>query len=293
MSDFLDEVLEVLGEDLYPRHDGMVFVAKAITFGGKNYPKYGNAVIVGGGAGSGKGYQIAQLFGLDGKRIDVDKLKEFALKNKQIQEKIKKMYGVDISNWRLDNPKQVSDLHEFLKEINLNDRYIKMVKESALMAASDRKPNLIFDKTLSSFRDFANIATGLKHIGYKDENIHLVWILNDYKVAVIQNQMRERRVPNDILLTTHEETAANMKRIVDFGDNIKQYMNGDFWISFNQAKVDVELEVGNTGGYYIKNAVYFKVKSAGGSMTPYEKIDQKFRQKIKEYIPEKVKYLWS
>lgn len=293
MSKILDEAIFELEKDFYPEHDGMVYVAKAITFGNKNYPSYGNAVMVGGGGGSGKGYQITQLFGIEGKRIDVDKLKDFALENKLVQERIKEKYGVDISGWTLDNPKQVSKLHEYLKGINLNDRYIKMVKESAFLSHSDRKPNLIFDKTLSSFSDFANLAISLQQIGYEKKNIHLVWVLNDYKMALTQNRNRKRKVDESILLSAHEETAANMKRIISFGDKIKQYMDGDFWISFNQAKVDVEIEKSDFGGFYVKDAVYLKIKETGGSMMPYEKISLIFKQKIKSYIPESVRYLWQ
>ena len=33
-----------------------VLIEKLITFGGKAYPKFGNVVIMAGGAGSGKGF---------------------------------------------------------------------------------------------------------------------------------------------------------------------------------------------------------------------------------------------
>lgn len=35
-----------------------------ITFGGKNYPNFGQVVIVAGGSGSGKGFVIDNLFGI-------------------------------------------------------------------------------------------------------------------------------------------------------------------------------------------------------------------------------------
>jgi hypothetical protein len=52
-----------------------------VTFGGKAYPKYGNVVLLGGGAGSGKGFVLSKLLGIEGKVFDVDALKTFILKN--------------------------------------------------------------------------------------------------------------------------------------------------------------------------------------------------------------------
>lgn len=288
---FFEEAMENL--EMIPRHDSMVYVAKMITFGGKNYPKFGQAVIVGGGAGSGKGYQISNLFGLNAKTIDVDKLKTFALTSKNIQDIIKKKFNVDITNWNLKDAKNVSMLHDFIKQLKLNERYVDVIKESARLADKNRKPNLIFDKTLSSVTDFINLANSLQYMGYEKENIHLVWVLNDYKVALMQNKQRERVVPNDILLITHEETASTMKRLIDFGDNIKSYMDGDFWITFNQAQIDVKIENNNKGNFYIKNASYFKIKESGNSMISFDKIDKKFKDKIIDYIPEKAKKFWK
>ena len=48
---------------------------KLITFGGKAYPKYGHIVLMAGGAGSGKGFILSNLVGLEGKVFDVDELK--------------------------------------------------------------------------------------------------------------------------------------------------------------------------------------------------------------------------
>jgi len=294
MKNFLEEIAECLNKVEYslPK-EGNVYVAKEIVFGKKNYPAYNNVVIVGGGGGSGKGFQISKLFGLDAKRIDVDKLKDFAITNKKIQEKIKEVCKVDISNWKLNNSEQVEMLHGYLKDINLNQKYIDYVMYSARMAADDRKPNLIFDKTLSSYAEFENLANRLISVGYKAENIHLVWVLNDYKVAIIQNNQRKRKIPDRILLTTHQGTADTMRNIINFGNSIRNFLDGDFWISFNKAQVDVKIEVSDFGGMYIKDATYFKIKESGGFMMPYSKIDEKIKEKIREYIPESVRDRWK
>ncbi len=50
-----------------------------ITFGGKAYPKFGQVVILAGGAGSGKGFVNSNLLGIDGKVFDVDALNGLAI----------------------------------------------------------------------------------------------------------------------------------------------------------------------------------------------------------------------
>jgi len=71
--------------------------------------------------------------------------------------------------------------------------------------------------------------------GYKEENIHLVWVLTDYKLAVAQNRGRERVVPDDILLQTHEGAANTMWDILDKG-KIPKGLNGGIYVILNNRK---------------------------------------------------------
>src|SRR5574344_2229773 len=54
----------------------MVEEAKMVTFSGKVYPKFNNAVVMSGGSGSGKSYALKNLVGIEGKVINVDDLKD-------------------------------------------------------------------------------------------------------------------------------------------------------------------------------------------------------------------------
>ena len=69
------ELMQNTAEDL---------MEKLITFGGKAYPKFGNIVIMAGGAGSGKGFVLNKLVGVEGKVFDVDELKRLASKTPAI-----------------------------------------------------------------------------------------------------------------------------------------------------------------------------------------------------------------
>ena len=55
------------------------FLSEALmTFGPGAYPKFGNVVILAGGAGSGKGMQKDKLLGINGVNLDVDAIKKLA-----------------------------------------------------------------------------------------------------------------------------------------------------------------------------------------------------------------------
>ena len=56
--------------------------SKVVTFEGDSSPKFGWAVVMAGGAGSGKGYVISNRILLPNKTIDVDELKKQYLKLK-------------------------------------------------------------------------------------------------------------------------------------------------------------------------------------------------------------------
>lgn len=57
---------------------------KLITFAKQAYPKFGNIVIMAGGAGSGKGFIKDKLVGIEGFTFDVDALKTLAAKTPAI-----------------------------------------------------------------------------------------------------------------------------------------------------------------------------------------------------------------
>lgn len=69
-----------LKEDLFLQEEFNILMEKLITFGGEAYPKFGNIVLMAGGAGSGKGFVLSNLVGLEGKVFDVDELKTLASK---------------------------------------------------------------------------------------------------------------------------------------------------------------------------------------------------------------------
>ena len=75
-------------------------------------------------------------------------------------------------------------------------------------------PNILFDMTLKDIKEIKSVMPQLIETGYDKRNIHLTWVLTNYHVAVKNNADRERVVPSDILLQTHEGAAKTMVDIL-------------------------------------------------------------------------------
>ena len=255
-----------------------------ITLGTKAYPKFGNIVILAGGAGSGKGFVTQNLLGLEGKILDVDALKELAMKSTDLRARIKKQYGKDIKDFKLKNPEDVKELHAIVKDIDLSDRKNKALFDAISTAPEDRKPNIIFDVTLDNVGKFQKIAEKTAELGYKKENIHIVWVVNDIKVAQEQNQDRERVVPEEILIGTHKGASATMEHIITLGKKLKRYMDGAIVLAFNKKGSDSSVKASKTGGFYVVDSKYVTVKEKGKPMNG-AKISKDVEAKLQTYTP--------
>jgi hypothetical protein len=271
-----------------------VLLEKLITFGGKAYPKFGNVVIMAGGAGSGKGFVLSNLVGLEGKVLDVDELKTAAAKSPLIRKRVKAETGMDIEAIASDlkNPENVGKLHDIIANVlQLDTRQKKVLMRGILGAAPDRKPNLVFDTTLKDLQKLGNLSRMLTNVGYEKRNIHIVWVVNDIEVAKAQNLTRSRTVPAEILVNTHRGASQTMADIVNMGKTLKTYMDGDIVFAFNKVGVDADLKVSGGGGSFLQDAKYFYAKRAGKPPTPVASLDKDIKAKISKYVPKAV--TWS
>ena len=289
-----------------------------ITFRNKAYPKFGTVVIMAGGAGSGKGFILNKLVGVEGKVFDVDALKGLVLKSKGIAAKVKAEFGVDVKEMNLKRPEDVARLHEIVSDyLNLPNKNQAAFVSSVITAAPDRKPNIVFDVTLKSLSQLDRFCRLAKDVlGYDEKNIHIVWVVNDIEIAAAQNQKRDRTVPTEILVATHRGTSQTMAEIVNMGTTLKKYMDGDIVLAFsraeiglkgfdkstlkNQGETDANVEFsGSKGagsifkskaadkraGMYVKDANYVKIKEAGKPVMSLDSIDKDLKAKIKRYVP--------
>lgn len=210
-----------------------------ITFGKQRYPKFGQVVILAGGAASGKGFIKDKLLGIEGKNFDVDQLKELAIASKHFSAKVKEETGKDLTKFNLKDPKDVALIHSLLSDVyNVIRGTEKRVFAGIATADPERKPNLIFDVTLKDVGKLRSICRQVTELGYLKENIHIVWVMNDVKVALKQNAERSRTVPEEILISTHKGAAETMSSLLAQNSELRTHMDGDIWIAFNKRGVD-------------------------------------------------------
>jgi len=259
---------------------------KLVTFGNKAYPKFGNIVILAGGAGSGKGFVSSNLLGIEGITFDVDKLKEMSQGSTKFAAEVKRQTGIDIKKLNLRKPENVSKLHDILANIfKLPDKNLLTKFRSIVVADPTRKPNLIFDVTLKDIKKLKDIKAYAENLGYNKTDIHLVWIMNSYDVALEQNKKRKRVVLTDILMKTHEGASKTMSDLLKDSVALSTYINGDIWIVFNKVGVDSEIRTSPLGGKYITKTNKFKLKSQGKRPVSFDDISNNIVNKIKEYVP--------
>jgi len=285
--------ISYLNEEQVLFEDAQELFEKLITFGGKAYPKFGNIVIMAGGAGSGKGFVLSNLVGVEGKVLDVDALKTMAAKAPLIRKKAKEELGKDLEylSKNLGNPENTAALHDIIGTyMKLDKRVNQALYTSAMFAAPDRKPNIIFDVTLKDLQKLQTITRQVSEIGYDKSNIHIVWVVNDIEVAKQQNLRRDRTVGTEILVNTHRGAANTMGDIINMGKSLRKYMDGDIIFAFNKVMVDSELVRSGKGGSFVKDANFVYVKRQGKPPTPVDRLETDIKAKIKSYVPKGVEW---
>mgnify|MGYP000102801457 CR=1 FL=1 len=223
---------------------------KLITFSGR--APYGQAVFMAGGAGSGKGFAIDNFVDAAGFKVrDVDEMKKAIGKLDQLGkfsvDKWYKQYGKKLSNkpnkngglspkahieefmigkglsisdianpkhklGGLKNPNNVASLHYIVDSMGLKDKWV--INMLSGKKNKETLPNLLFDITAKKVASITDVIKPLEEAGYDSKNIHLIWVLSDYYIAVDRNKDRDRVVPDDILLQTHEGAGKTMWTIL-------------------------------------------------------------------------------
>ena len=254
---------------------------KLITFNNKAYPKSGQIVIMCGGGGSGKGFVVSNVLGIDAKILNVDDIKETLVKMKSdnpMSRQFKETYGKYLDEVDMTIPEDVSNLHDFAQ----NNQLAKKMNNTLFKQQSTKKEkdNILFDVTLKEYPKLEDIAVLAGIGGYDINNIHLVWVLNNFETAKRQNQMRSRRVSDNILEGTHRGCAKQMLNILKYGRG-HDIVGGDVWIYFGSTFTgDAKQMVSPNGGKYLSNFCTVKCKSAGKDYRDFEEL---MNEKVKVY----------
>ena len=229
--------------------------------------RYGQIVFLAGGAGSGKGFAISNFMEKEKFKIrDVDEWKKGFLKLAQTRKQFSELKGL-----QLRNPKDVYKLHMFVKEKGIKDKSLDLLLRDS---NTDRLPNIMFDITMKDASDIGDVLPKLIEAGYDSKNIHLTWVLTNYAVAIVNNRNRERVVPEDIMLLSHEGAAKSMYDVIK--GKLPRGLNGAVRVILNNREntipyVDPETKKPmktEQGDILVKDFTYLTFKKEGKSMGP-------------------------
>ena len=240
---FVNESLELINE-------------KLIVFRGKR-PKFGRIIFLAGGGASGKGFAMANFLdvskGTD-KIRDVDEWKTTFLKIAKLKNK-----WPEIRDLKMSNPDDVFKMHMWVANKGIKDKSLNLLLNDL---RGRTLPNIVFDITLGKRADIEKIIPQLIEVGYSPLDIHLVWILTNFDVALKNNldPKRGRVVPEEALLQTHLGAATNMWDILK--GNIPKGLNGEIHVINNNRENTVFMK-GTDGKPLANNEVMGPLRTLG------------------------------
>lgn len=274
-----------------------------------NRKPYGQVVFLAGGAGSGKGFASNHFLDKEMFKVrDVDKMK------KQLQilnrlgkidiDGIIKKYGKNIPakeienirsiqsqgfqlrNLQLKQPNHVRALHQLVKAMGIKDSSLEK-----LLVGKDNPetlPNIMFDITAKDVTDITRVIPMLKKVGYESKNVHLTWVLTNFVTALENNKQRERMVPEDILLKTHEGAANTVWGLITKA--MPKGLNGRVDVILNNPKHTVKYKDadGNEVDGIAKGFLSLPVKKEGGGILPEKVWKEKLFNWVKNNAPDSI-----
>ena len=237
-----------------------------VTFG-ENNSNYGNCIILAGGPGSGKGFSKDTRVLADFKSIDVDELKKKYIK---MVEKGK----IDDHEYNLRNPKDVSELHQKVKE-----KGWKKKQRAAFWADRQNQnvknlPNVLWDMVSDDPDDIMEVIKYAKPLGYK---VTIVWVCTHIDTARQQNLTRDRVVDDAVIVKGHKGAYKVMMELLD--NKYPELNKGidAFWIIFTAGAKRMLTDE------YAKDPVLkIKKEKNGGDF------DFKEKQLVKDYFKEQM-----
>ena len=298
-----DFILEVINEEQLDE--------KLMVY--NNRKPYGQVVFLAGGAGSGKGFATNHFLDKEMFKVrDVDKMKkQLQILNRMgkidIDGIIKKFgknipakeienirsiqsQGFQLRNLQLKQPNHVRALHQLVKAMGIKDSSLEK-----LFVGKDNPetlPNIMFDITAKDVSDITKVVPMLKKAGYQSKNVHLTWILTNFVTAMENNKQRERMVPEDILLKTHEGAANTVWGLITKA--MPKGVNGRVDVILNNPKHTVKYKDkdGNEVEGIAKGFLSLPVKKEGGSILPEKVWKEKLFNWVKNNAPDSItKYM--
>lgn len=214
-------------------------INKPIIFGGESYPKNNTAVIMIGGAGTNKKGIVDNLMQIEGEVFSSERGIETVLRSEKAKKKLVNK-GFDLDTLDMTNSRTITELYEEIESMAEFKRGISNDLSSRIRLSKGQfKPNLIEIDEVKDTINFFNLTFSLKNKKYDKENIHIVWVIEDYEDIKKRNLNRiDGRVISDIdLMVTHEGTGRLMLEILNQSFNLSEYMDGDIWFVLGEQEI--------------------------------------------------------
>lgn len=268
-----------------------------------NGKKYGQIVFLVGGAGSGKGFALQNFMEKEKFKVrDVDEWKKALLRMAKMvddPEKWAKMKAKgthlspekykEIKDFDLTKPDDVFAFHKIVDKMDIKSKTLDMMMNFATGKDKGTLPNVVFDITAKSFNDIAKFMPQLLLTGYNPANIHIVWVLTNYSIALSNNldPSRGRIVPEDIMLMTHKGAAQTMFDYIG-AQGKKLAINGQIHVILNNRENTIYWGDPKKKGEkldVIKDFKYLTLKERGKPIKKEKSIQRQLYQWIVDNIP--------
>ena len=273
-----------------------------------NGKKYGQICFLCGGAGSGKGFAATNFMEREKFKVrDVDEWKRALLKLANIQDhpdewarkfkytNFKPEKLAAIKDLDLTKAEDVYKLHVFVDKLGIKDKTLSQMLDN--MEKPELLPNIMFDITAAKPNDIAKFMPKLLMSGYNPANIHIVWILTNYKIALSNNldPSRGRIVPEDIMLFTHKGAAQTMYDYIG-GYGKKLAINGQICVVLNNRENTIYYGdtnkterissiTGKKNDGVIKDFKYLTLKDRGKKIKKEKSVQKQLYRWIVDNIP--------
>ena len=180
---------------------------------GPNDPGIFKAIFLAGGPGSGKGY-VAQQLGLQARGLKVinsDDAFEYLMRKRKLSFEMPPQEQPDRDAAR----QRAKDMTSTKQDLYLDGRL-----------------GIIIDGTAKDPNKMAKLKAELESIGYQTM---MVFVNTSLRTALQRNLLRDRKVPSDIVMQSHEQVQANKNSLADVFtpnyDEVKQevidFINND------------------------------------------------------------------
>lgn len=232
----------------------------------------GQIVIVAGSAGSGKNYTIKNFTNADQKfkTLDVDDIKDMVLKSDKLYADFKR-YLENKNSDLVDYPDSIirkysnleivsNELHQFIVDKKLPQRKIDL-----FLKANKKRgnlPNLIVNTTFGDTDSVKRKIDRFIDNGYKEENIHVIWVFSTLSEIMDNNRLRPRSENFNFIKKNYVNVFNNIYMEI-MGESMSgifnDYVQGNIWILIN-IKDNIK--------YYdnqktVKDFIYFTIRENG------------------------------